>query len=121
MPGRKISRRKFIKVTTESTAVFALGGNLIKCTKPEEFDPKGLPTRILGKTGVEIPLIALGLGSRFCSVSNEDDALNILTYALDNGLYYWDTAHIYTNGSIISEERLGKIIKHRRGEIFIST
>jgi predicted aldo/keto reductase-like oxidoreductase len=44
-------------------------------------------------------------------------------YALDNGFYYWDTAHDYVNNEsgAISEERLGHIVKNRRNEIFLST
>jgi predicted aldo/keto reductase-like oxidoreductase len=121
MKSKNITRREFIRVTSSSTAAIAIGSNLIQCSESHQLDPKGLPTRVLGKTGMRVPLIAFGTGSRWCSVENEDEALNILTYALDNGLFYWDTAHIYTNGSIISEERLGKIIKHRRKEVFLST
>lgn len=39
---------------------------------------------------------------------------------LDNGLYYWDTAHDYVYDGVVSEERLGKIVKGRRKEIFLS-
>jgi aryl-alcohol dehydrogenase-like predicted oxidoreductase len=87
------------------------------------YDSKGLPTAILGKTGVRIPRIALGLGSRFCNIEKTDDAVALLNYALDNGLYYWDTAHIYENTSlgVVSEERLGMVVKNRRKEIFLST
>ena len=121
MQRKNISRREFIKVTSTSTAAIALGTNFIRCDSSLHYDSKGLPTRTLGKTGIQIPLIAFGTGSRWCSIEDEDKALNILTYALDNGLFYWDTAHIYTKGSVISEERLGTILKHRRKEVFLST
>ena len=85
------------------------------------FDSKGIPTRILGKTGIQVPIIGIGTGSRFCSVYDEDKALGILTYALDHGLYYWDTAHDYQNDKVISEERVGKILKARRKEVFLAT
>ncbi|MDP4680886.1 MAG: aldo/keto reductase, partial [Cyclobacteriaceae bacterium] len=83
----------------------------------------GLLTATLGKTGVKIPRIALGLGSRWCSIDNENEALDILTYALDNGLYYWDTAGTYENkkNGAVSEERIGQLLKDRRKEVFIST
>ncbi len=47
----------------------------------------------------------------------------MLNYALDHGLYYWDTAHIYENtkNGVISEVRAGKVVKYRRKEIFLST
>jgi predicted aldo/keto reductase-like oxidoreductase len=121
MGKSKISRRDFIKITSATTVGFAIDPNLVNALNKDRFDSKGLPTRILGKTGIKIPLIAIGTGSRFCSIENEDEALNILTFALDHGFYYWDTAHLYANGSIISEERLGQIVKDRREEIFLST
>lgn len=88
-----------------------------------KFDAKGLPTAILGNTGVVIPRIAIGLGSRFLTIASANEALEMCNYALDNGLYYWDTAHSYVNADTgaISEERLGHIIKDRRDEIFLST
>jgi aryl-alcohol dehydrogenase-like predicted oxidoreductase len=65
--------------------------------------------------------MGVGLGSRFCAVENEDRALEILNAALDHGFYYWDTAYNYRNKSIISEERLGMVLKDRRKEVFLAT
>lgn len=78
---------------------------------------------MLGKTGVRIPRIAIGLGSRFCTIEKAEEAFNLLNYALDNGLYYWDTAWAYDNKKLgfTSEERLGEALKNRRNKIFIST
>jgi len=57
----------------------------------------------------------------------------MLHYALDHGLYYFDTAWAYDNTiglppgkkksprHIISEERMGPVVKARRKEIFLST
>jgi uncharacterized protein len=128
----KYTRRKFINRTL--SAGIAMAGtrvaffqNAVQNKSKERvdyhYDAKGLPTSVLGKTGVVIPRIAIGLGSRFCNIPTLDEALEMLRFALDNGLYYWDTAHDYinaTNGTI-SEERLGHIIKQRRNEIFLST
>jgi len=128
----KYSRRKFIERTLSAGVAlagtrmafsnesdFATDGEMVK----NQYDPKGLPTSVLGKTGVVIPRIAIGLGSRFLNIPTLEEALEMCNYALDNGLYYWDTAHDYVNTSTgaISEERLGHIIKNRRSEIFLST
>ncbi len=120
MEKKNVTRRTFIKGAVGTGVVLASTNLLTSCN---EYDAKGLPTTELGTTGVRIPRIAMGLGSRFCSVTNEDEALNFLTYALDNGLYYWDTAYIYENtqNGVVSEKRIGKIIKDRRDEIFMST
>jgi predicted aldo/keto reductase-like oxidoreductase len=126
------NRRKFLKRTLGAgVAIIGTQISLSDRTDDERppkklkksYDPKGLPTSVLGKTGVIIPRIAIGLGSRFLMIKTLDEAVDMCNYALDNGLYYWDTAHSYVNDETgaISEERLGHIIKDRRKEIFLST
>ena len=124
---RNYSRRKFIRRTLGAGLVIA-GADLVltqtSCSRSaNKYDPKGLPTTVLGKTGVVIPRLAIGLGSRFLTIKTLDEAIEMCNYALDNGLYYWDTAHTYVNNETkaISEERLGHIVKERRKEIFLST
>ncbi len=129
MANENFSRRRFIRGTL-STGLLAAGSGLISSfagTKAKivgsGYDAKGLPTAMLGKTGVRIPRIAIGLGSRFCTIRNAEDSQKMLNYALDNGLYYWDTAWIYENTDlkVISEERIGEVVQYRRNEIFLST
>lgn len=126
MENSNFSRRKFIKGTgllvagtglLPSCNIFRMSGS------SSAYDAKGLPTAMLGKTGVRIPRIAIGLGSRFCTIESAEEAFHLLNYALDNGLYYWDTAWAYDNKKLgfTSEERLGEVLKSRRNEIFIST
>lgn len=129
MENPDYSRRKFIKGTVGAGLLVAGSGLLPSCSifrmsaSETSYDAKGLPTAILGKTGVRIPRIAIGLGSRFCTIEKAEDAYNLLTYALDNGLYYWDTAWAYENKKLgfNSEERLGEVVGTRRNEIFLST
>jgi hypothetical protein len=118
--SKDFSRRDFIKGTIGAGLALGGGGLLAGCYV---YDTKGLPTAVLGKTGVRIPRIAIGLGSRFCNIDDTDEAVAMLEYALDNGLFYWDTAHIYENrnNGVISEERIGLVTKNRRDEIFLST
>ncbi len=138
----KTSRRDFLKSLLGAGVAMALPGDLlamapdrVKYKQPRKFsyDAKGLPTVILGKTGVEIPRIVLGLGSRFCHMDSDQEAWEMLNYALDRGLYYWDTAHAYDNTIaappgktrsprlVVSEERMGPVVNKRRKEIFLST
>ena len=117
-----MKRREFLK--TCAAAPVALGTVPGRGAAPgpkRGYDPKGLPTRPLGRTGVSVPLIGFGAGSRFCAVSDPETSVAILTCALDNGLYYWDTAHDYADGTTISEERLGLVLAGRRDEVFLST
>lgn len=127
MEKKNLSRREFIKETIATSMVIGSSGFISGCSvlkgKSSDFDSKGLPTAVLGKTGVRVPRMAVGLGSRFCNIDNAEDAVEMLEYALDNGLYYWDTAHIYENtkNGVVSEERAGLVVKNRRNEIFLST
>lgn len=50
---------------------------------------------------------------------NEEQAIAILNRALDRGIRYFDTAWIYSRGQ--SEERVGKVTRHRRKEMWIAT
>lgn len=118
MNKNELSRRSFIKTTSAATAGAILAPVVACSTSP--YDSKGLPTTVLGKTGVRIPLLVFGTGSRFMTAS-EEYGLSLLEFALDNGLYYWDTAASYKNDKEFSEERLGKILKSRRSEVFLST
>jgi len=127
---KRFTRRKFLKSTLGAGVAIA-GANMVfleACGSgndtqkvKNQYDPKGLPTAVLGRTGVVIPRIAIGLGSRFLTIKTLDEAVEMCNYALDNGLYYWDTAHSYVNNATgaVSEERLGNIVKYRRKEIFL--
>jgi predicted aldo/keto reductase-like oxidoreductase len=119
----EITRREFVKGSVAASVTLAGAGSLLGSCAPQDSNPAGLAMTILGKTGAKVPRIALGLGSRWCAIDDEDQALDVLTYALDKGLYYWDTAGSYENkkNGAVSEARIGKILKHRRKEIFIST
>jgi uncharacterized protein len=117
-----MKRREFL--TACATAASGLGASRDgRGSHPvkRRYDAKGLPTRPLGGTGVSVPIIGFGAGSRFCRVSNPEESVAILTAALDGGLYYWDTAHDYADGTTVSEERLGLVLAERRREVFLST
>jgi aryl-alcohol dehydrogenase-like predicted oxidoreductase len=138
MDSNNFSCRKFIKGTVGTGLIVAGAGLLPSCnflrkSSNTAFDAKGLPTVLLGKTGVHVPRLVLGLGSRFCHILTEEEACNMLNHALDNGLFYWDTARAYDSSMaaapgkekkptlIYSEERIGPVVKARRKEIFLST
>lgn len=116
-----ISRREFIKTTACAVSAAALAPSFNCSGFSSPFDAKGLPTSILGKTGVRVPRMAIGLGSRWMGEKDDDKALEILEYALNNGCYYWDTAANYGNEQISSEERIGRLLKDRRKEVFLVT
>jgi aryl-alcohol dehydrogenase-like predicted oxidoreductase len=123
MKRYSLKRRDFIKQSLTSAAAlstFSCKGIFTK-NPTDSYDAKGLPRRTLGKTGVQVPLLVIGGGSRFCTVRDPEKSTEILNYALDNGLFYWDTAHDYVYENVVSEERYGAALKTRRKEVFLST
>jgi hypothetical protein len=123
MSRTRIRRREFLRTMVAAAAAGAAVPSL-RGTVPREdspYDAKGLPTTTLGRTGVAVPRIGIGLGSRYCAVTDEDKAQEILHAAIDHGFYYWDTAYNYRNKSIVSEERLGRVLAARRKEVFLAT
>jgi len=81
--------------------------------------PGKLPTRAFGATGVQVPLLAFGCGSRFLAYKDDDEAVGVLSRAIDLGFTYVDTANNYGDGK--SEERVGQLMASRRGEVFLQT
>lgn len=84
-----------------------------------ESQPRGLPTRRLGRTGLRVPILGFGSGSRFLMYKEEEEALAALHHALDLGIVYIDTAHSYGDGR--SEERVGRVMATRRREVVLAT
>jgi len=78
-----------------------------------------MPTRVLGKTGRSVSVLAMGCGSKFLAYRNEDEALGAIHKALDAGITYFDTAVSYGNG--LSETRVGKALKGKRDAVWIAT
>ena len=79
-----------------------------------------METRQFGNTGQSFPILSFGaqriVDEEGC---DEDQALQILNTALDRGIRYFDTAWAYSHGQ--SEERVGKMAKHRRQEMWLVT
>jgi len=118
--NQKITRRKFVQATATAAAAVAISP-VSGCATTSPYNPNGLPTVNLGKTGVTVPRIGFGCGSRWMAVQSNEKALEILEYAFNQGLYYWDTAASYGNEMISSEERVGMILKERREQVFLSS
>lgn len=80
-----------------------------------------LPTRLLGKTGERVSILAFGSGQRFYTTRNEDDAVRFVTQAVEAGITYFDTADSYARGR--SEQLLGKGFEARGGRkgLFLAT
>ncbi len=106
-----ISRRRFLEGAAVGAVVPALGASV--------QGPARMPTRRFGRTGLTVPILAFGSGSRFMMYKEEDQALEVLNRAIDLGVSYIDTAHNYGNGK--SEERIGTLMPARRNEVVLAT
>ncbi|MCS7223807.1 MAG: aldo/keto reductase [Armatimonadetes bacterium] len=101
------SRREFLK----NLSALSLSG---LAQQPSKADP--MPKRILGRTGVAVPVLGLGFGTVGTGL-NEAQALSLMEAALDLGVTYWDTAPTYSR----AQEYMGKIVPKVRDRIFLVT
>jgi uncharacterized protein len=112
MSSRKMGRRKFIKGA--SSAVLGLAMTPIMngaFSFAGEHKTGNLQYRILGKTGLKITAVSMGVMN--CS----DPA--VLNRAFDLGINFYDTAHSYMAGR--NEELVGRVFKGKRDKVLIQT
>jgi len=107
-----ISRREFLG----SAAAGAIVTTAISAAPPSP--PTPLPTRVLGRTGARVSILAFGSGSRFLMYDKEA-GIAALNHALDLGITYVDTAYSYGDGE--SESRVGEVMKTRRNQVWLAT
>jgi len=106
-------------------ATAALGAGKLARTLPfsqlhaAENDVGDMPVRALGKTGHKVKLFSLGGQSTIEQGGTEKESVEIINKALDLGVNYIDTAAAYGRGN--SETYIGKVMKHRRDEVFLAT
>jgi predicted aldo/keto reductase-like oxidoreductase len=114
--GKKGTRRAFLKTlgAIGAGSVFASVAPLVNASD-KTADPVGLPLRPFGKTGVDVPILALG------GVLDMSDLL-IFRQAFKMGVRYWDTADGYGWGK--NEKAIGKYFAkfpEDRKEVFLVT
>jgi aryl-alcohol dehydrogenase-like predicted oxidoreductase len=83
--------------------------------------------RLLGGSGLKVPVLSLGTGTfgggneffKAWGTTDVAEATRLVDVSLDGGMNFFDTADIYSNG--LSEQILGEAIKGRRDKVLIST
>jgi hypothetical protein len=103
----ELSRRQFI----EAAALAPLATTIDAQT--------GMPTRMLGKTGQRISLLAFGAGSRWLAYKDPEKAHEALDRALKAGINYVDSAASYGDGQ--SEQWIGEYLKSHKKNFFLTT
>ena len=117
----KINRRNFLRTigaaglgTVFTSARIKADPNDPKKTQEQKYPQ--VPKRKLGKTGVEVPCLSLGM------MYNVIENQIILRSSLRWGVNYWDTAPAYAGGN--SERGIGKFLSKNpelRKDVFLVT
>lgn len=82
------------------------------------MQPRPLPRRVLGRAGVELPV--LGLGTAPSGHRPEKDAVAFYHRCLDAGVTHLDTGP-QAGGFGNAQIYLGQVLKERRQEVFVAT
>jgi predicted aldo/keto reductase-like oxidoreductase len=125
-----LDRRNFIKKGVQATAAAAVAAAGLNTNGAHGAVPENkqitftdaLPTRVLGKTKVELPILGYGgaaLPKKWGNTLSTEDRVKLVRHAYDSGLRYYDTAISYTYSD--SQAIIGKALKDVRDNVFITT
>ena len=119
MKRAKMKRREFLKITAAGAAgIYSHSAEASSgAARPRTAVPslQGLPLRRLGRTGVNVPVLSLGLATMGHSLYEPDRFEEVVHAAIDAGMTYLDAAPVYG----VAEERLKPVLAKRRREVFL--
>ena len=78
--------------------------------------------RTLGTSGVEVSEIGFGawvVGSDWWGDRSDEEAIDMVRYAIDQGVTYFDTGDVYGHGD--SEELIGRAVEGHRDDVTVAT
>jgi aryl-alcohol dehydrogenase-like predicted oxidoreductase len=114
-------RRKFMKnaAILGATPLLRAGvpGQQSNDSRPTVLSGQ-VPKRPLGRTGLQVSAMGLG-GYHLGSAATDQAANGIVAKAIDYGVNFFDNAWEYQVG--LSEERMGKALKGKRGQAIVMT
>lgn len=122
-PNDQLGRREFLKkaMRTAAAGVVFAGGARAADGKEEDKPLAGaIPTRTLGKTGLKLPILGYGgaaLPKAWLNPLSHEDRVELVRYAYDRGVRYFDTSPVYME----SEAILGEALKDRRQQVCLVT
>ncbi len=110
-------RRQFLQAGFATSALVALGNQVFA---QQQGRGDGVPTRPLGRSGVEVSIVGLG-GHHIGQLGKKDEgaAIRLMHRAIDSGVTFFDNAWDYHDG--YSEELMGRGIHDRRDKVFLMT
>ncbi len=84
-----------------------------------------MPYRRVGRSGLVLPALSLGLWHNFGDADDKDEARKMIHYAFDHGITHFDLANNYGRPFGSAEKNFGKILKEDlksyRDELIISS
>lgn len=112
------TRKEFLDALLASVGALAIPSVARAQDEGEEegLGPSGLPKRLLGSTGEEMPILGLG-GSHLGRVPSEREAMRVVETALEEGVRFFDNAESYEGGR--SERWMGKALRDVRDEVYL--
>jgi predicted aldo/keto reductase-like oxidoreductase len=128
--SNELGRRDFMKKGAQATAA-AVAAAAVRSTdtahasRPENKAitfTDALPTRVLGNTKVELPILGYGgaaLPKKWGNTLSFGDRVKLVRRAYDSGIRYFDTAISYTYSD--SQAIIGRALKDLRDHVFITT
>src|SRR5260370_37206648 len=109
----KTTRRDFIKQAAAGATLAALADDVLAQTSPASAT--GLPTRVLGRTGQRVSVLALG-GWHLGAFKEGADSIRVMRAAIAEGLTFFDNTWDYHDGR--SWELMGRALaegcRHQR-------
>jgi predicted aldo/keto reductase-like oxidoreductase len=114
---KESTRRDFLRTAIAATTTLAVSQNIVAETQDIG---SGIPTRQLGKTGVQVSILCLG-GWHIGAVEDKKEAIRIMHACLDEGITFFDNAWDYHDGG--SEEIMGEALAQdsKRNKVFLMT
>jgi len=122
-PKSKFRRREFLKRTAGAAAISAVFAGAVSGAVSEDktISVAGtIPTRVLGKTGVKLPILGFGgagLPRVWGNPLSTEDRVKLVRYAYDRGVRYYDTAGNYME----SQGLLAEALKDVRDKVFLTS
>ena len=128
--NRELDRRDFMKKGAQATAAVAAAALSTNVGSAHGAVPKdkditltnAIPTRVLGKTKVKLPILGYGgaaLPKKWGNTLSTVDRVKLVRHAYESGIRYFDTAISYSYGD--SQAIIGEALKDVRDDVFIST
>jgi len=114
----KLGRREFLRRTAAAAAIPAAMASAAAPKEKKIGLTDAIPTRVLGKTGVKLPILGYGsaaLPKIWGNPLSTEDRVKLVRYVYDRGVRYFDTAGNYME----SQSILGEGLKGIRDNVYL--